>query len=229
MFNINKNIAVIFFANTSSEEVKQKNIVQSGILFEHLNNQIVSEVEKSGLDLIHISNKEQQGNNFAERFTNAIETVFSKGYQHVITIGNDSPNLNSKHLKTAVENILNNTATIGPSMDGGAYLISISKNWFDKKEFEEIPWQTKYVYTSLRKYFSTRKIHTNQLEYLKDIDSTVDLHYFLSKFKCIDIVFRQLVLNALFLNTQPIFSIVSTYQNYFFSNHHNKGSPQLML
>ena len=152
MLNTKKHTAILLFANTSEEEVKRKSIVKGNPLFQYLNQKTYLEAKKTGLDVIVFSEKLQRGNSFSERFSNAIESAFLQGYQHIISIGNDSPDLKAKHIAIAHENLNKGITTLGPSLDGGAYLITISKQQFNKKDFASLPWQSRTLFTSLKKY-----------------------------------------------------------------------------
>ncbi len=225
MLNTKKHTAILLFANTSEEEVKQKGIVKGNSLFQYLNRKTYLEAEKTGLDVIVFSEKLQKGNSFSERFSNAIESAFLQGYQHIISIGNDSPDLKAKHIAIAHENLNKGITTLGPSLDGGAYLITISKQQFNKKNFTSLPWQSRVLFTSLKKYLEHKNGIVQQIEILKDIDTITDLYYFTSRFKHINLAFRKLILNILFF-TRKTTSIISCFnkQNYF-SLFYNKGSP----
>lgn len=225
MLDIHKHTAILIFANTSAEEVKRKKIANGQRLFEHLNEKAFLEAQKTGLDIIHYSEELQQGNSFGERFSNAIAAVFSKGYENVITIGNDSPDLKAHHLNIAKENLQKNILTLGPSLDGGAYLITVAKQEFNKQKFAELPWQTSKVFTSLQNYLKTRSKKVKQLKHLKDVDSITDLHYFLARFKHINTVLKDLILNIISSLKKIQFIYFFTFKEQHLSLCYNKGSP----
>lgn len=225
MLQNKKHTAILIFANSPYEEIEQKGIVNGGILFEYLNQQTFLEANKTGLDVILFSGKFQKGNSFGERFSNAIESVFLQGYEYIITIGNDSPDLKTSHLITAKENLQKNSLTLGPSLDGGTYLITLSKQDFNKQRFANLPWQTSQLFADLKNYLTTKNNNVQELERIKDIDSTDDLHYFLSRFKTTPSFLRKLILRII----SPLKKITSThfftYQQQPFTRLYNKGSP----
>ncbi len=225
MLNTRKHTAILLFANTSEEEVKRKSITKGNSLFQYLNQKTHLEAKKTGLDVILFSEKLQKGNSFSERFSNAIEVVFSQGYEHIISIGNDSPDLKAEHICIAQKNLDKGVTTLGPSLDGGAYLITISKQQFNKKEFIHLPWQYKTLFTSLKKYFDDKNSTVEQIEVLKDIDTTTDLNYFISRFKPVNLVFKELILSILFSLRKVHFTISSLYSQNYSSFFYNKGSP----
>ena len=222
-----KNTAILIFANTSTEEVKRKKIVNGHDVFEHLNQKIYHEAKKTGLDVIFYSEEHQKGNSFGERFSNAIKHVFSEGYNHVITVGNDSPDLKARHLTIAQNNLDDNTLTVGPSLDGGTYLITLSKKEFNEQEFAKLPWQTSKLLATLQKHLVAKNENIQQLEFLKDVDNLTDLKYFLSRFNGIDTILKKLILDLISLVKKIVLSITHGYKEHQHIAYYNKGSPIL--
>ena len=68
---------------------------------------------------------------FGQNFTTALSTVFDKGFEKVICIGNDCPALQTEHILTAAEALNNSDAVFGPDFRGGTYLIGLSKKAFN--------------------------------------------------------------------------------------------------
>jgi hypothetical protein len=124
--------AILLFANSAQEEVKHKSIYKGKELFDALTNTTLKTLEKTGLAYFHFSEKEQIGNTFGERFSNAIQTIFDGGYDKVITIGNDTPSLKAHLINEASKLLETNKVVLGPSLDGGFYLLGIQKASFKK-------------------------------------------------------------------------------------------------
>ncbi|WP_194850008.1 TIGR04282 family arsenosugar biosynthesis glycosyltransferase [Nonlabens antarcticus] len=192
-----------------------------------LNDRILQTVKKSGLDFYHYSEKEQYGIGFGNRFSNAIQDVFDKGYEHVICLGNDTPQLRVAQIHTALDCLHNGIAVNGPSLDGGFYLMGISKSQFDKQHFENLPWQTSNLAAAYLKFLDKSGIEVKILEHLADLDSTEDIHRFLNGCDQRSIII-QLILGTLtlvqnsnhFLPTRKPASVI-------FRAIYNKGSPLL--
>ena len=91
----------------------------------------------------------QTGNSFGERLANAFENIYSKGFDRVIAIGNDTPSLSSETITTAENGLNNNEVVLGPSSNGGVYLIGISKKAYNRSTFLQVSWQTSRVYQDL--------------------------------------------------------------------------------
>lgn len=105
--------AILVFANSAKEDLANKGISKGEQLFNILTTATLRKAKNTGLPVFHFSDENQIGNSFGERFTNAIASVFEKGFTSVITIGNDTP-----HLKTQQLNILpNNWQRASPLLD----------------------------------------------------------------------------------------------------------------
>lgn len=69
----------------------------------------------------------QKGFNLGERMYKAIQWLFDNGYQKVSLIGTDSPDLPLAFIKDAFQKLDSYELVIGPSEDGGYYLIGMKK------------------------------------------------------------------------------------------------------
>ncbi len=72
----------------------------------------------------------QKGNDLGQRMKNAIEETFREGFDKVVLIGSDCPDLPYEFYDRAMKLIDKSGAVIGPSSDGGYYLIGFSKSDF---------------------------------------------------------------------------------------------------
>ncbi|WP_241234689.1 TIGR04282 family arsenosugar biosynthesis glycosyltransferase [Nonlabens ponticola] len=189
-----------------------------------LNGHVLKTVRKSGLDYFHITESDQHGDSFGARFSNAIQSVFEKGYEQVICVGNDTPQLTTLHIFTAVDSLATGHAVNGPSIDGGYYLMGIHAHEFDAGSFESLPWQTENLATAYRELQEDIGIISDNLEPLMDLDSASDLYQFVKgkdSRKClINIIKHIFDENSQVYATQSdrIYQIV-------FSSPLNKGSP----
>lgn len=70
----------------------------------------------------------QKGRSFNKRIKNSFLKLFKIGHQNVICIGSDHPDLPLRYIKDAVKMLQYNDVVIGPTLDGGYYLIGFNKN-----------------------------------------------------------------------------------------------------
>ena len=67
----------------------------------------------------------QFGDDLGERMKNAIGIVLRMGYEKVILIGTDIPQIHPETLKNAFDNLGGKDIVIHPTFDGGYYLIGM--------------------------------------------------------------------------------------------------------
>ncbi len=65
----------------------------------------------------------QEGKDLGEKMLNTFRARFDEGYEHVVIIGSDSPSLPVAYLEEALNS--DKDLTLGPSTDGGYYLIGM--------------------------------------------------------------------------------------------------------
>jgi len=87
----------------------------------------------------------QRGDRFGERLYLAVEDLFKCGFASVCLIDSDSPTVPAKNFAEAVELLraLGDRVVLGPSDDGGYYLIGVKKP--HRHLFEQIDWSTERV------------------------------------------------------------------------------------
>ena len=99
-----------------------------------------------GEDVVYIP---QAGIDLGERLTSATEWASENGYNKIILVGSDSPTLPISYIFQAVVGLDTRDVVIGPSVDGGYYLIGFSsKNLTTTvpSVFEDIAWSTANVF-----------------------------------------------------------------------------------
>ncbi len=171
---------ILLFARTPESEIQHKLLSQKTSINKRISQLLYNRTKQvlRSLDVAHyhISESQQVGGSFGERFSNAVAKVFSEGFDHVIAIGADCPNINKRLLDQAIQNAQKGQCTLGPAKDGGAYLLSISKDHFDASTFESLPWESSELAKAYTQYLDRVDIHLNLLETLADLD---DIHGFI--------------------------------------------------
>jgi len=87
----------------------------------------------------------QRGDKFGERLYLAVEDLFKCGFNSVCLIDSDSPTVPAENFAEAVEllSTREDRVVLGPSHDGGYYLIGVKKP--HQHLFEQIDWSTERV------------------------------------------------------------------------------------
>jgi glycosyltransferase A (GT-A) superfamily protein (DUF2064 family) len=176
--------AILLFSRSAKEEIAHKqfsftSLRQSKNIAAKLIQQTSRIAQSSGLPVLHAD--QQQGANFAERLAYSIQKAFQNGYEQVIAIGNDTPALNVAHLRQAEQALSQKDVVLGPSEDGGIYLLGLKKEAFKQLSFEQLSWQTAHLFTELVYLISRQKWSFHTLETLADIDNAKDFLDFIHK------------------------------------------------
>jgi len=115
----------------------------------------------------------QRGNNLGERLSNAFEQLFSLGYEQVVAIGADSPTLPLVYMRRSFELLPRADLVLGPSTDGGYYLIGMKAPHRDL--FVGVTMGTDKVLLQTLERASQAKLRVSLLPPWYDIDAADDL------------------------------------------------------
>lgn len=224
-----KNTAVLIFANSAHVDGEVKPFKSSTSVFEHLNDDVIHKVKMSGLPYVLISERQQTGHSFGERFTNAIQHVYDLGFDNIITVGNDSPHLRTKQLNETARLLEHKDMVLGPSKDGGFYLMGLRKSHFNKKVFLKLPWQTAQLVTSIKAIISKSRTNLHTLETLLDIDTLKDLKTIFNSFKSLSLDLKRLLV-LIFHEIQEFNAFIEvSFYSYTLDKPFNKGSPSFLI
>jgi hypothetical protein len=117
----------------------------------------------------------QRGDGFGERLLGAAEDILSSGYGAVCLIDSDSPTLPPSALREAVTELAKpgERVVIGPSEDGGYYLIGVKRA--EARVFERIRWSTKHVYAETVERVHEAGLDLVELPQWYDVDDAATL------------------------------------------------------
>jgi uncharacterized protein len=126
---------------------------------------------------------EQEGNDLGQKMYNAFLETHQMGFSKTIIIGTDSPNLPLSHITQAFDNLTQKDVVIGPTSDGGYYLIGCKHNTLSANWFNNVKWSTNTVFQKTIDNIKKEKNSYHILEKWYDIDTYEDLkklkHYIL--------------------------------------------------
>jgi len=118
----------------------------------------------------------QIGADLGERMKNSFYQCFSEGFKSSIVIGSDCPDLTADVIETAFRALTEqNDAVIGPSCDGGYYLVGFNDKSFCSGIFRVPSWGSRSVYTDTMNILNTCKYRTYLTPLWRDIDTRDDL------------------------------------------------------
>ena len=115
----------------------------------------------------------QTGNCLGGRMLDAFQLVFNKGYNKTIIVGTDVPDINSQLLFNAFDELDKNDFVIGPSQDGGYYLLGMKS--LEPELFIGIEWGTEKVFNDTLEKLNGKNISAKIMKKLTDIDTKKDL------------------------------------------------------
>lgn len=116
----------------------------------------------------------QQGSDLGTRMRHAFKHAFETNkVSKAMIIGSDCADLTSEIINRGFRTLETNNLVIGPSEDGGYYLLGMSS--FHPKLFEDIAWSTSIVFEKTMERAQQLALETHLLPMLNDIDTKGDL------------------------------------------------------
>jgi rSAM/selenodomain-associated transferase 1 len=107
------------------------------------------------------------------RMAELIYLLTQQGFSPVVIIGSDIPTLRPRILTEALRILEDTDICLGPSADGGYYLIGM--NTLHKKLFKKIPWSTPEVLKLTLGRIEEAGLSVGVLEQYRDVDTIEDL------------------------------------------------------
>ncbi len=136
----------------------------------------------------------QQGKDLGEKMQNAFQEVFKNNYDKAIIIGTDLPDISSQLIIKAFHELDNNDFVIGPSKDGGYYLLGMKS--LQKSLFEKISWSTENVLQETLKKLNSLSGKVKVLNKLNDIDTEIELINWIEENKTTDHQFKKYLMKC---------------------------------
>lgn len=121
--------------------------------------------------------KQQVDGDLGARMSAALGAAFQEGAEKAILIGSDCPSLRPAVLEQAFAALDRSEVVVGPTFDGGYYLIGM-RRWLPQL-FEGISWSTETVLSATLERVEAIGATCSLLEQLRDIDEEADWRAFL--------------------------------------------------
>ena len=194
-------------------------------LHDNLFNKTVELVKQTNLPYIIINEQQQHGNTFGEKFCNAIDYTFGRGFNNLITIGSDCATLTVKNILQASRALEHEEATIGKDNHSGVYLLGFRRKSYCRKQFLSFKWGTTQLFKNVVQYFTA--IHQIAPQILKvriDLNHHKDLQEVVKAFS------TSLFVKLLIIILQEFISYFEGAEGliiFFFTLHKTyRGPPQ---
>jgi len=117
----------------------------------------------------------QKGDGLGERMKHAFKHSFDKGFERTIIIGTDSPTLPLSYIQKAFDVLKEIPVAIGPTFDGGYYLVGLSEQ--NDKIFDDIEWSTSSVFSQTLTKIKTANKQSYVLYPWYDVDTPDSLEF----------------------------------------------------
>lgn len=129
----------------------------------------LSERTDSGLFDDTFIQKIQSGSDLGSKMLSAIESVLKEGNESAVLFGTDVPGLSSEIIYDAFQRLSEQDVVIGPSKDGGYYLIGMKESL--SPLFEDMKWSNDQVLNNTLERIANLNKSYYLLEELIDIDT----------------------------------------------------------
>jgi rSAM/selenodomain-associated transferase 1 len=124
--------------------------------------------ERQGVRLI-----DQMGDDLGARMQQVFDTLFARGYRHVVMVGTDVPSLPLEQYKDALSLLQAHDLVLGPALDGGYYLIGLNRPM--PELFAGIPWSTGQVLSRTQEKARALGLTVALTTPWRDVDTIDDL------------------------------------------------------
>lgn len=181
LLSITARVAILLFTRSAGEEGARKRFLNHGTRADNaavaarLIDHATTTAHRAGVDVVCVDSHQQAGATFGQRLTGAVRATFARGYDHLLIIGNDCPELSAALLRQAVAVVQATGAVLGPAIDGGVYLLGLSRTLFNQGAGQGLPWQTRHLGAALRRQLRQLGTVVHQLPALADIDDEAGL------------------------------------------------------
>ncbi|HET7041587.1 MAG TPA: DUF2064 domain-containing protein [Gemmatimonadales bacterium] len=164
---------ILLFARAADQEARAKRLSRAQGLFALARRRVVAAAAAlPGVDLLAVGPGgalPQRGEGFAERLANAFADARARGYREIVAVPTDVPRLVVRQLAEAFRRLAAAEVVLGPSPDGGAYLIGCRID--PGSLFRGVRWRTAGAFADLAANAGAPAV----LDPLEDVDRRSDL------------------------------------------------------
>jgi 2-phospho-L-lactate guanylyltransferase (CobY/MobA/RfbA family) len=167
--------AILLFSRSAREEARAKSFGAGQAGDQRMAEAMIRRTERtlhrSGLPVLRSDETNQRGTSFGERLGNAITDAFATGIEHLIVVGNDCPDLTTRHLRAAAQKLATGQNILGPDHRGGAWLLGLQRQDFDLDRFTALSWESDHLFEELQRLLP----NVARLTQLVDLNALADL------------------------------------------------------
>jgi len=117
----------------------------------------------------------QRGRALGARLESAMAEAFHSGSERVVAIGMDSPSMPLDSIRQGFQHLRDHDCVLGPTLDGGYYLIGLSRPC--PALFRGIEWSCGSVYRQTIETVQKENLSYRELPVWYDVDTAEDLEF----------------------------------------------------
>ena len=142
---------VLLFARAPRAEASAKGLRGGEALFALAQGRVRDAVAAlPGVELVLVPPAAQAGTDFGEKLEAAFRNVACRGYEEIVAVPGDVPELTARDLAAAFRALSVSDRVLGPSRDGGVWLIGLRADAVSLPDFfGRVPWRTPRVLAAL--------------------------------------------------------------------------------
>jgi len=118
----------------------------------------------------------QSGRDLGQRMAGAMAEAFEFGAQKAVILGTDIPQVRPEHIEQAFDHLNLMDVVLGPSFDGGYWLIGSCRDRFSPDVFRKMNWGATTVFADTIDRCREHHLTWAELEVLQDVDTLADLN-----------------------------------------------------
>lgn len=161
---------VLLFARTPKQEALAKGFGRQAALFEFTRGRL--EAAAASLEGVDLFVPQQSSGTFGEKLANAFGQARAAGYVQIVVVPIDAPALGVREIADAFDELHTHDVVLGPSPDGGVYLLGLSGDSGAVARFDEVRWLTSTVASDLMVCFPSAAVLTSVIA---DVDRRTDM------------------------------------------------------
>lgn len=219
-----KTTAILLFAESAKVQASKKRLLEDADgnfrLFQKFNHQRLKTLKKSGFDYFHFDESDQEGNSFAQKIATATDKILRKGYERIIVIGSDAPDLRVRDLWYANRLLDDQDIVLGPDLRGGLYLIALKQQAFNRGSFQRLQWQSSALRSSFVAYAENSSCDVSWLRWKADFNKMAEvMHYWK-----VSNVLRKII-GRLFSSVYRLIGVLNTSPSLLLITEHSRRGP----
>ena len=123
----------------------------------------------------------QRGRSFGQRIGNAALDTAALGYDRLVMVGVDAPDMNAAVVGRACRDLEWHDVVLAPASDGGVNLLAFDADKIERITFKPLPWLTAALFAAFERSLAKADLRVSVLPVSEDLDTTEALERRMNK------------------------------------------------